>query len=324
MLIITGVPVDDKEIQKSYAISLGSQSNQESCTFHFPSLNGGIYGAAGGVVNSDSQDRALICGGFNDEWKPVADCHLVSQNEMKPTTSLQTKRGKTSAIVIGSDTLFVTGGSKEKKSEDLYTTELIRVDSPPTPGPNLLYGVRNHCFLKINESMAMVVGGTNDHGALDTTMLINIDDIENNQFKSGAVMNKERYAPACGLTMSSEDVGDNVPYVVVISGSSEDKSVEVWSTLYEQWTLLHGSQDFYYGVTGAETVTAKDGKSFFLLGGTNFHSEKYYDTIYQVTYDGKYKAINFVKIWETFSPARAYFLALPIPDSMLPQEDEDE
>ena len=68
--------------------------------------------------------------------------------------------------MLNDDTLWITGGHDDNSY--LLTTEFIRYNMPPTPGPDLPDEFGRHCITKFNETHALITG---THGCINVTTL---------------------------------------------------------------------------------------------------------------------------------------------------------
>ena len=140
--------------------------------------------------------------------------------------------------------LWITGGAGSPK-----TSEWIRLDQPPTKGPDLPMNFVNHCMTRINETHVILIGGIDNNGQ---TLIIDVA----NDFKmtAGPNLKYARSGHACGTY--------STPYgnQIVVAGGEiylRDnyteiflKSTEIWNPAIDmdwlQGTSLLKRQDWQF------------------------------------------------------------------------------
>ena len=118
--------------------------------------------------------------------------------------------------------LWITGGARSPK-----TSEWIRLDQPPTKGPDLPMNFVNHCMTRINETHVILIGGIDNNGQ---TLIIDVG----NDFKmtAGPNLKYARSGHACGTY--------STPYgnQIVVAGGEiylRDNYTEIFLKSTEIW-----------------------------------------------------------------------------------------
>ena len=122
---------------------------------------------------------------------------------------MQSPRKWSSSVVLDQDTLWITGGHDD--SVYLSTTELIRLDGPSIPGPDLPEEFGRHCVTKINETHVILIGGHDKDGA---TLLVDIRDFS---MVAGPSMSIHRYQHACGTFQH-----EGKPMIIAVGGYGQE------------------------------------------------------------------------------------------------------
>ncbi len=223
----------------------------------YPSYPLFALGATGALI----KNLPLICGGHRE--KPVKGridhCYTLTQDSAKLTARLSIARSNPKSIVINDEKLFLTGGYNESKGYTRYLsiTEFVTPGKPTELGPKLPYTVYLHCFLKINESIAMVVAGKGGFDGRKTLFY----DISKNMFSNGPSLSVARNFLSCGRL----DV-DGTYYIVAIGGSGK-KTVELWSSAKaDLWTKGPDFPSLKATCCG-ETINGRDGNWLLYLPG---------------------------------------------------------
>ena len=152
------------------------------------------------------------------------------------------KRGRAACILLGDqdDTLFMVGGTNREKyvfvlagdttfyaivhlnfssHEPLKTTEFVKTDLS-TRGPDLPVPMMQHCFVKVDSNLALLIGGeTTEKSVLNNVWYY---DIQAQAFTPGPPMSSPRRSHACALiqdTVTSEAL-------VVCAGGFSTKSYQ--------------------------------------------------------------------------------------------------
>ena len=111
-----------------------------------------VYETFGGLIN----DRLpLICGGRNVS-SFFSECYIAGSTNRDPVVKLLTPRTASTAVVLNSHQLWITGGQDESKI--LKTTEIVDAltsFAPVVKGPELPLAMNGHCAVKLNENTIM-------------------------------------------------------------------------------------------------------------------------------------------------------------------------
>ncbi len=98
-------------------------------------------------------------------------------------------RAYAASILVGDsdETLFMTGGFSN--SGYLKTTELVQLEQS-RKGPDLPEALNLHCFVKINSTTAMIIGGSESGVTSKKTWFYSIP---NQRFYPGPSLSTQRY-----------------------------------------------------------------------------------------------------------------------------------
>ncbi len=230
-----------------------------------------------------------------------------------PIATMNKKRSQAASAVVDKK-LWVVGG-RDENWYHLTSTEFV---DPATGnvefGPNLPKKSLAPCLVSFNTT-AMLIGGY--PAPEDKTWTYNFMR-ENKDWVAGPDLNTGRSNHACGILKDSFDEGQTI---VVLAGgiinrdSSTNglKSTEILVLGSDQWWA---GPDLKYHIDDASGVTTPDGKSFLLVGGTNYDKNyKLEDTIF------KLKCHNLECMWteddKKLQVGRDDFLVAFLPDSLL-------
>ena len=106
-----------------------------------------------------------------------------------------------SSVVLNKNTLWIVGGRKGRKTISTNTTEFITINSNQeinqTKGPNLPFGISNHCMIQYNSSAIYLIGGQKTSTEMSKEVWI-IDPTKNFTFKEGPpLLNSSRFMGTC-------------------------------------------------------------------------------------------------------------------------------
>ena len=243
--------------------------------------------ASAAVLQKHGQEYPIICGGaYRQSGIKARDiCHFLHYDNDKWTWTKLSKtlaepRYASASIIAGdTNTLWVTGGINTMTETHLRSTDLVSLPDNAKkltgdsftikPGPNLPLALAKHCMVKLNSSMAMLIGGEISSGSIiAATYFVDIPPGNGGSDRTGdpgPVMKTKRQAHSCGVL---KNPGDSNSQVVVVMGGhykQKLKSTEVLVVGSNQgWT---SGPDFPEGNTNMAQVTSMDEKKLLVFGG---------------------------------------------------------
>ncbi len=283
-----------------------------------------VYQPTGGLL---LENTPLICGGYEfDLDKERHKCFaFVYPGQWIEVGNTITARRLAASILWKSDTLWVTGGMSNGRH--LNTTELVTLtestsrlqDSPSysvssVRAPDLPLPAERHCLVKLNASTAFLIGGFPNPS--QTYFLDLNTDLGEPVFDSapGPELITARYRHACGLLV---EPGDGNDAVVVVTGGFNDSHViltsktEMWIPGTDQW--INGP-DLPVTLSYHAGLTSPDGKSLYLVGGSDGSILGYQSSIYKLSFnDGGWQ---WSRLDQELQVPRTSHVAMVIPGSL--------
>ena len=149
-----------------------------------------IFGSTGGIL----QNQPLICGGSNMFDEITSEISIIGM----PNHCFEMIMPwfNASSIVLNESKLWVTGGWNH---EDGMTnsTEIISLDQPPVPGPDLPFTVYDHSMVLVDPTTIYLIGGCQNGRESDANKTWIIDPTNDFQVKEGPSLNISRVNPSC-------------------------------------------------------------------------------------------------------------------------------
>ena len=168
------------------------------------------YGSRVGVTDAILQTQPLIC---------IIGIPNHSFDMMMPA------RIKMSSVVLNESKIWVTGGLFNNGS--VKSTEIISLDQPPVPGPDLPFTVCHHSMVLADPTTIYLIGGYQNHQSSNKTWII--DPTNDFQMKVGPSLNITRNGHSC----SKMRIQGNI-FLVVAGGRNRNfiplDSVELLDT----------------------------------------------------------------------------------------------
>lgn len=150
-------------------------------------------GATGGIL----QNQPVICGGYDNDGhgSDTANVSVMSLIGMpNQCFKLMSDRICASSVVLNESKMWVTGG--ELYGHDKKSTEILSLDRPSVPGPDLPFTVFYHSMVLVDPTTIYLIGGVqNDHHASNKTWII--DPTNDFQIKEGPSLNIGRVRHSC-------------------------------------------------------------------------------------------------------------------------------
>ncbi len=166
-----------------------------------------IAKATGGLI----QDKyPLICGGALTD-----SCYVIGKSS-EIIAQLNEKRYEAASVVLSSNKLWITGGYN--LDHRIKTTEMVELSQSgeigiSSYGPNLPIPLFGHSMVLINETLAMVIGGTTDINSARTWFF----NVQSQSWSNGPELQKARAFHASAVITDTET---GIQYVVVAGGTN--------------------------------------------------------------------------------------------------------
>ncbi len=178
-------------------------------------------------------------------------------------------------------------GSSAVLKADLITdtTEYVHLDDSLTnvtleEGPMLPMKVASHCFVKISEAAALLVGGSIDGIGRTASVSSFVFNTKEVTWTQGADLKQSRSDHACGVLKVGQHQQSQI-VVVAVGGKSSSgldsqlvaklDSAEIWIESSNVWIE---SQPLPEGVRTAGTLTWNTMSSLLVIGGTSSTKRK--------------------------------------------------
>ena len=146
----------------------------------------------GGATGGSLQNQPVFCGGLdNATWYDTSNINIIG----KPNHGLKMMhpRSLMSSVVLNKSKLWITGGIQRRSSTN--STEIISLDQPPVPGPDLPFTVYGHSMVLVDSTTIYLIGGCQNGQESSKTWII--DPTNNFQIKVGPSLNISRMEHSC-------------------------------------------------------------------------------------------------------------------------------
>ena len=189
--------------------------------------NGSRIAATGGIL----QNQLLICGGCDFDNHKY--CKNTSKNvsiiAMPKCFEMKMPRRNMSSVVLSDSKIWVTGGVNDIAiSPGTMSTEIISLDQPPVPGPDLPFFVGDHSMEIVDPKTIYLIGGMQNGQTSNKTWII--DPTNNFQIKVGPSLNMARDSHSCSKMKIEGRI------FLVVAGGQDDSgpldSVELLDITY--------------------------------------------------------------------------------------------
>ncbi len=263
------------------------------------------HGMAGGVV---SQNHVIVCGGNRGQGIIIDQCSHVN-DITTPPMPMTTERKFAAVILKDNDTLWITGG--ETDDGTVKTTEYVTLNGS-VPGPDLKSKVDRHCFVKMNNSMAIMTGGRYNRPKA------RMFSFETGDWTSMTNLNTARDSHSCGHV---RDKITNETIVIVTGGwtgsatlsSTELLTIKDIDDGTDFWMV---GPDFPFPIQRAAGLVSSDGYSFILVGGGGYWFDNFYSgAIHKI--QCMLGSCDWTLMEQELEIARAYLFAALIPKSLV-------
>jgi hypothetical protein len=182
LLVANGVNDSDYSITVE-VINL-DPSNPGLVCDNLPEFPVGLTGATGQLFNKKTP---IICGGYNPAY--FCDCYALQNQSWTKISSLNQCRENSASALVSleeeKEVLMITGGGDLstvlKSVESFDGTEWEHGQLPELPN-----GVWIHCFVKINATTFLLIGGTETPSSTGATAKTHFFHTDKNQWSPGA------------------------------------------------------------------------------------------------------------------------------------------
>lgn len=187
LLVITGI---SKVINMSMKPEVINFDDNKVC--QIPPYPEPIAAASGAIIGS----KLTICGGALPKSTSAACFYLGSKDQIWQQAGNLLKPRSGAASIETNGKLFITGGWNEN-DQFLRSTELFdRSTMQSTFGPDLPAKIAMHCMVKLNSSMAMIIGGMEGLAFTARTFYYSTT---NRTFTPGPMLLNGRSHASCGV-----------------------------------------------------------------------------------------------------------------------------
>ena len=151
-------------------------------------LNGVRVGATGSIL----QNQLIICGGYDRDGNITTNVSIMGM----PNNSFEMMmpRSCMSSVVLNKSKMWVTGGISNNGNVE-KSTEIVSLDQPPVPGPDLPFTVWHHSMVLVDPTTVYLIGGLQNGARSDKTWII--DPTNDFQIKVGPSLNFSRDDHSC-------------------------------------------------------------------------------------------------------------------------------
>ncbi len=255
----------------------------------------------------------LICGGFDVNGDRTSKCFMFGGEDVLESFPMTRARGYASSIPISDSQMLVAGGSDDfelSKEAILNTTEFVGVFEESKPGPDLPIPLSNFCFVKINDTTAMVIGGTT---SLDISYRTFFYDIPSQEFRDGPELGYRRQGMAC----ETFEADNGKVMVAVIGGFFKFPTAQDTVSLWDPETNLWIHEGLFPIPIGfAKAITSPDRKSIYVIGGYDQETSAV-DKVYKSSFNSANQTLS----WELqdlrLPQGRCSFVAMEIAETLV-------
>ena len=189
-------------------------------------------GAVGAMLYNNTP---ILCGGTDGSGTFLDSCTYFQNSQWNQSHSLNERREYAAGVEINSTTIWILGGQCYFALLD-STEYIIQGQTDGVPGPELPYGLRAMCAVKLSEHEIFVIGGMSDADESNHTYRneVWIYDPQNgfNQTQ-GPSLNSHRSAHSCSIMNDGE-----MTFIIVAGGYNGVylNSVEIYDPTNKTWT----------------------------------------------------------------------------------------
>ena len=274
-------------------------ANAANTCKNLPKLANLRMGAAGGLIE---QKWPLICGGYPYD----KNCEVIGGMDQGTIPELLAPRRWPGSVVLMDKNLWITGGPDNGELGSSDTSEVVNiVDGTIATSTPLPLNIWNHCLVRFNEDLVLLIGGSKDMNTESAeTWWFNI---RRDQWSRGPTLNQARRNHSCAVF---KDLTTNNTIVAVAGGSNNN-------TLLDSVEVFDGGESWGPGPKLAKPIESAQmvAKEFsaVLLGG----------------YDGAYSLFSLYELtcefgtcfWrgrpQRLEERRQDFVAMIVPDELV-------
>ena len=253
-----------------------------------------ISQAFGGVLENNIP---IVCGGWSDNYKYAqSNCYIIGKEGIATTMSQPRFFG--ASAVISKDTLWITGGTLTEQS-----TDFIKFNQASEPGPDLPMKFLEHCMVKINENLVVLIGGIDNQNQAQSLI---VEVSKNFSMSQGPSLIQGRYDFSCGLF----ELNGN-PAVIVAGGYDGFNSIstEIWVQNSSNNGWLVGPK-LLEPCSGSSMITSPSGEGVILLGCRE-HKEAFYEL------NNSNGILSWRKMKQQLKYPRSDTVAMLVPDELV-------
>ena len=154
--------------------------------------NSSTVASTGAATGGSLQNQPVFCGGLdNATWNDTSNIDIIG----KPNHGLKMMhpRSLMSSVVLNKSKLWITGGIQRRSSTN--STEIISLDQPPVPGPDLPFNVFWHSMVLVDPTTIYLIAGFQNEQKSNKTWIINPSN--NFQIRMGPPLNIARWKHSC-------------------------------------------------------------------------------------------------------------------------------
>ena len=206
-----------------------------------------LNGNSASIVGTDSaggilQNQPVFCGGLdNATWNDTSNINIIG----KPNHGLKMMhpRSLMSSVVLNKSKLWITGGIQRRSSTN--STEIISLDQPPVPGPDLPFTVYGHSMVLVDSTTIYLIGGCQNGQESNKTWII--DPTNNFQIKVGPSLNRSRMEHSCSKMKIEGRIFLAVAGGVIFGSVASLDSVELLDTAFPEqgWKMGMNYDDIF-------------------------------------------------------------------------------
>ena len=145
--------------------------------------------ATGGIL----KNQPLICGGCESDNSSTSNVSIIGMPNH--CFKMMIPRRNASSVVLNESKIWVTGGTIGTTLTVEMSTEIISLDQPPVPGPDLPFTVGDHSMVLVDRTTIYLIGGMQDQQTSNKTWII--DPTNDFQIKVGSSLNISRSTHSC-------------------------------------------------------------------------------------------------------------------------------
>ena len=172
--------------------------------------NGNIFGATGGIL----QNKIVLCGIHDDVGNFSNQIKIIGLPNCN--FKMNVPRIHARSVVLNKSKIWLSGGANNWIA--CKSTEIISLNQPPVPGPDLPFRVFAHSMMLVNPTTIFLIGGIQGDSLDGKTWII--DPTNDFQIKEGPSLNIARRNHSCSKMRIEGKI-----YLVVAGGLGHKKEI---------------------------------------------------------------------------------------------------